>query len=86
MNLLRERGRRHSVSLQASVTRADGTIGPAMVTDLSLDGCCLVGGYRIGERVVVQIPKVGKLDAEIRWAFMGRAGARFVRARDGKDS
>jgi hypothetical protein len=78
MQFLRERGRRHSVRLEASATRANGTKVPAIVTDLSLDGCCLIGPFKIGERVVIDVPKVGKLDAEIRWAFMGRAGARFI--------
>ena len=81
MQFLRERGRRHSVRLEASATRSDGTQVPVIVTDLSLDGCCLIGPFRIGESVTVDIPKVGKLEAEIRWAFMGRAGARFVTKR-----
>ena len=81
MQFLRERGRRHSVRLEASAIRANGSKVPAIVTDLSLDGCCLIGPFRIGERVTVDIPKVGKLAAEIRWAFMGRAGARFVNNR-----
>ena len=78
MQLMKERGRRHSVRLEAAATRPDGGIVHAIVTDLSLDGCCLTGMFRIGEHVTVDIPKVGKLDAEVRWAFMGRAGARFV--------
>ena len=78
MENFRERGLRHSVRLDASVTRGDGTEIPAVVTDLSLDGCCLIGAFKIGERVTVKIPKVGSLAAEVRWAFMGRAGARFL--------
>ena len=78
MEHLRERGRRHSVRLDASATRANGAEMPAIVTDLSLDGCCLIGTFRIGELVTLKIPKIGKLAAEIRWSFMGRAGAHFV--------
>lgn len=78
METQRERGRRHSVRLEASATRSNGMQVAAIVTDLSLDGCCLIGPFRIGERVTVNIPRVGSLAAEIRWAFMGRAGARFV--------
>jgi hypothetical protein len=29
----------------------------------------------------VNLPRIGPLAAEIRWAFMGRAGARFVASR-----
>ena len=74
----RERGLRHSVRLDTSVTRGNGAEVTAVVTDLSLDGCCLVGQFQIGERLTVKIPKVGSLAAEVRWAFMGRAGARFL--------
>lgn len=78
MEKFQERGLRHSVRLDAAVIRGDGTEVTAIVTDLSLDGCCLIGPFRIGEQVTVKIPKVGSLAAEVRWAFMGRAGARFV--------
>ena len=78
METLPERSRRHCVRLEASATRANGTEVKAIVTDLSLDGCCLIGPFRVGEKVTVRIPKVGSLAAEIRWAFMGRAGARFA--------
>jgi Flp pilus assembly pilin Flp len=78
MENFRDRGLRHSVRLDASVTRGDGAETAAVVTDLSLDGCCLIGRFQIGEQVTVKIPKVGSLAAEVRWAFMGRAGARFV--------
>ena len=78
MEYQRERGLRHSVRLDASVTRANSAEVAAVVTDLSLDGCCLLGQFQIGERLTVKIPKVGSLAAEVRWAFMGRAGARFV--------
>ena len=78
MENFRERGLRHSVRLDASVVRGDGKEVATIVTDLSLDGCCLIGAFSIGERLVVKIPKVGSLAAEVRWAFMGRAGARFL--------
>ena len=78
MENFRERGLRHSVRLDASVVRGDGTEVATIVTDLSLDGCCLIGAFGIGERLTVKIPKVGSLTAEVRWAFMGRAGARFL--------
>ena len=78
-----ERRQRHMVQLSASVTRADGTGMQAEVTDLSLEGCCLSGRFRIGETVTVKLPRIGKLEAEIRWAFLERAGARFIRS-DGK--
>ena len=48
------------------------------VTDLSLDGCCLTGRFKIGEVVRVKIPRIGVHSAEIRWSFLGRTGIRFI--------
>lgn len=73
-----DRRQRHAVRLEAVVTRDSGEAVTAKVSDLSLDGCCLSGNFLIGERVEVDITGVGKLSAEIRWAFVGRAGARFT--------
>ena len=78
MDKLRERGRRHKVRLDAAATRGNGSEVKAIVTDLSLDGCCLIGPFKAGERVSLKIPNIGSLAAEVRWAFMGRAGARFM--------
>ena len=75
-----ERLQRHAVALDASVIRRDGSAMASIVRDLSLEGCCLTGDYRIGEFVEIQIPPIGNFQAQIRWALMGRAGARFVRA------
>lgn len=77
MENFQQRGLRHSVRLDASVRRGNGADVAVVVTDLSLDGCCLIGQFQIGEQVTVKIPKVGSLTGEVRWAFMGRAGVRF---------
>ena len=77
---LPERRQRHAVRLDVSVTRAGGAPTAALLTDLSLDGCCLSGHYRIGEELAVRIPRIGDFVAHVRWAFMGRAGVRFVPA------
>jgi hypothetical protein len=76
-----QRRLRHTVAFDATIMRPGGGRAPARVTNLSLEGCCLVGGFSIGELVTVNLPRIGPLAAEIRWAFMGRAGARFVASR-----
>ena len=78
MENFQQRGLRHSVRLDATVKRGNGADVAVVVTDLSLDGCCLIGQFQINERVTVKIPKVGSLSGEVRWAFMGRAGVRFL--------
>jgi hypothetical protein len=78
-----QRRLRHTVAFDATIVRAGGGRAAAKVTNLSLEGCCLVGGFSIGERLTVDLPRIGPLAAEIRWAFMGRAGARFVASKPG---
>ncbi|WP_309660691.1 PilZ domain-containing protein [Sphingomonas sp.] len=73
-----ERRPRHAVRLEAAVTRDGGEVVTSSVTDLSLEGCCLSGAFKIGEQIRLKIPRVGMLSAQIRWSFMNRAGARFV--------
>ena len=75
-----ERRRRHAVRLEASVTKNGGGTVASDVTDLSLDGCCLGGNFKIGELLQLKIPRIGVHSAEVRWAYMGRAGVRFIRA------
>jgi hypothetical protein len=73
-----QRRLRHAVALDATVLRDGGGRAAVKVTNLSLEGCCLLGGFFIGERLTVELPRIGPLAAEIRWSFMGRAGARFA--------
>lgn len=72
------RGRRHAVALDATVVKG-GAEQPSRVTDLSLDGCCLTGDFRIGEHLTVRVERIGEFPAQIRWALPGRAGVRFTR-------
>ena len=73
-----ERRVRHAVQLKASVTRSSGAVVSCTLSDYSLDGCCLAGIFTVGERVEIAVRPIGVLPAEIRWAEMGRAGARFL--------
>lgn len=73
-----DRRTRHPVQLEASVTRSSGSVMSCTLSDFSLDGCCLSGFFTVGERVEISVRPIGVLPAEIRWAEMGRAGARFL--------
>ena len=75
-----ERRQRHAVRLRASVTTSGGRSLVSEVTDLSLDGCCLTGRFKIGERLQLKIPRIGAHTAEVRWSYLGRAGVRFIRS------
>jgi hypothetical protein len=81
---LPERRQRHAVRLEASVTKSGGSSVTSDVTDLSLDGCCLSGNFKIGELLELKIPRIGVHTAEVRWSFLGRAGVRFIRSCPGR--
>jgi hypothetical protein len=74
-----ERADRWPVSLRgfALSTKHDSDIE---VSDLSYTGCRFDSGdkFKRGETVELRLLKRGAIEAEIRWAADGRAGARFI--------
>ena len=73
---------RHPVQLDASVTRSGGFVLKTIVTDFSLEGCCLLGHFQPAEIIEVAIRRIGRLPAQIQWVKRGRAGARFLNRRE----
>ena len=73
------RNDRRAVDLNAFVHRDDGPPLPVTVTDLTEQGCRLSSEQTlsIGEQIRVEIPHIGYLNAQVRWAMDGEAGARF---------
>lgn len=71
---------RQPVAVDATVHEDDGTATDVRLTDISEEGCRIEGDrdFRIGQRVQIAIPEVGRVSAQIRWALMGSAGAKFV--------
>jgi PilZ domain-containing protein len=71
---------RHPVAVDAVVHRADGSTAPVKLTNVSDEGCRIETGddFSIGERLQVAIPGVGQVNAQVRWAFAGSAGAQFL--------
>ena len=71
---------RHPVTVDAVVQRADGSTSPVKVTNCSDEGCRLESDqdFKIGERLQIAIPRMGQLQAQVRWALPGSAGARFL--------
>lgn len=80
-----ERRLRHAVQLDASVTRSGGESCATVVTDLSLDGCCITGFFTIGELLELKVKPIGQLRGQVRWAFAGKAGVRFAKREETKD-
>lgn len=72
------RRHRHNVRLDASVTRSGGFTLKTIVTDFSLEGCCLLGYFQPSEIVDLRIRTIGRFPAQIIWVKLGKAGVRFL--------
>ncbi len=75
---------RDDVAIDAVVHRGDGSKKSVALSNLSPEGCRIDsdGDFRIGERLQIAIPSMGQLNAQIRWALPGSAGARFLSTAD----
>jgi Flp pilus assembly pilin Flp len=73
-----DRRLRHAVQLKATATKVHGGCRDTIVTDFSLDGCCISGFYATGEHLELRIRPIGTFQAQVRWAFAGKAGMRFT--------
>ena len=73
-----DRRQRHRVQLEAEVVQTDGSTSKTIVSDLSLDGCRVIGWFRIGDVVHLKIPRIGDVRGHVRWAINGQAGLRFI--------
>jgi hypothetical protein len=73
------RNDRRQVDLAALVHRGTGEPLAAIVRDLTEQGCRLSAAetLRIGERIQIEIPRLGFLSAQVRWALGDEAGALF---------
>ena len=67
------------------VHRLDGSRAPVKLTNLTDEGCRIESSdhLQIGERLAIAIPRVGHLNAQIRWALGDSAGAKFLNDSDG---
>lgn len=70
---------RHAVKLEVTVNTGEGEPRLAEVANLSLEGCCVSGFYAIGSLVDLKIKPLGMFRAQVRWAFAGKAGLRFLK-------
>jgi hypothetical protein len=73
---MKSRSNRIPVSLEADVF-VRGQVLKVEVTDLTGEGCCVTGTYRIGEWLSIALPRTNELRAQVRWAVFGKSGLRF---------
>ena len=71
---------RQPVEIDAVVHRTDGSTAAVKLSNFSDEGCRIEasGDFRIGERLQIAIPRLGEVEAQVRWALPGSAGARFL--------
>jgi hypothetical protein len=69
---------RHDVEIAADVHYPGGHSNKSVISNLSLEGCCLIGWFRIGDSLELTIPGIGRTRGRVRWAVGGQAGIRFL--------
>lgn len=71
---------REDVAVEAVVHRDDGSDARVRLTNVSDEGCRIEweGSFRIGEQLSISTHEGRKVNAQVRWALPGSAGARFV--------
>jgi hypothetical protein len=75
---------RFPVAIDAVVHRADGSTASVRLTDFSEAGCRMEGeDFDIGEQIRIDVPRLGMMEGQIRWALPGSAGTRFLAKIDG---
>jgi hypothetical protein len=74
------RNDRHDARIDAVVHRPEGEKVSVTLTNLSYEGCRIESDkmFRIGEHVRIAVPRVGTIDAQVRWSLEGSAGAQFT--------
>ena len=67
-------------SVEATACCADGAEVAVTITNLSDEGCRIESAHTfvIGERLRLAVPGIGSMTAQVRWALLGAAGARFI--------
>lgn len=77
-----EREQRKPVKLWASVFPCEGPSIAVIIVDMTYDGCKLTTPVplEIGSKVKLSVPKLGTLNAEVRWYADEYAGLRFIHA------
>jgi hypothetical protein len=75
---------RRPVEVDAVLQRSDGTKAAVRLVNFSGEGCRIEAAtdLQIGERVQIAIPRMGQMKAQVRWALLGSAGAKFLAESD----
>jgi hypothetical protein len=74
------RAPRRQRELKGFVRRCGRSVEPAAFNNVSSNGCSILGAFPIGEWLVITLPSLGTVEAQVRWSIGGRSGLRFTNA------
>lgn len=82
-----KRNDRRKVNVDAVAHLADGTIIPVRLTNISNEGCQIEAERTlpIGEKLKLELPRLGLVAAQVRWSLQGTAGIQFLLTDAGSD-
>ena len=81
------RGHRNRASITGTAYRSDETVTRVHVINLSYDGCHLITEEEldIGETILLELPRMQKTQAQVRWVKDQQAGVRFLQGTSALD-
>lgn len=81
------RAHRNRASITGTAYRSDETVMRVHITNLSYDGCHLITEevLDIGETILLEIPRMQKTQAQVRWVKEQQAGVRFLQGTTASD-
>jgi hypothetical protein len=71
---------RRRTNLVAVVMSSDGVERRVLVSDLTYDGCQILGGHElmVGEAATLRMAGKGAIEAQVRWTDGDKAGLKFL--------
>lgn len=71
---------RRRLALPGTASSAEGRSFRILLSNISYEGCHLMAEYdlAVGEVIELDIPGMGRMQAQVRWASEDQAGVRFL--------
>ena len=71
---------RRRLTLPGTASSADGRAFRILLSNISYEGCHMLAEYdlTVGEVIQVDIPGMGRMQAQVRWSSDDQAGVRFL--------
>ena len=82
------RAGRRSTAIPGWAQRDDGSSVRVLLSNISYEGCHVLaeGDLTVGEVLKVDIPRMGLMEAQVRWSSDDQAGLRFMLGQSGVEA